>query len=93
LVPIDDRLIVKLFEKVDVVILYHTSSSGVPVAHPTGIPELAVASQTVPELFIVPEVKAVAPEQSSFEGGPVTVISKFALLLIDVEPNEYTLMK
>jgi hypothetical protein len=26
---------------------YHTSSSGVPVAHPTGIPELAVAPLTV----------------------------------------------
>jgi hypothetical protein len=48
---------------------YHTSSSGVPVAQPTGIPLLADAFQTVPELFAVPRVNAVAPVQLSFAGG------------------------
>ena len=48
---------------------YQTSSSGFPIAQPTGIPELAVASQTDPELFVVPTVNVVAVEQSSFVGG------------------------
>jgi len=48
--------------------LYHTSSSGFPVAQPVGIPLLVDAVHTVPELFVVPAVSVVAPEQSSLEG-------------------------
>ena len=70
-VPMEVRLTAKLLEKVDVVILYHTSSSGVPVAQPTGIPELAVAFHTVPVLFVVPDVNAIALAQSSLDGGVV----------------------
>jgi hypothetical protein len=57
------------------VILYHTSSSGVP-EQPVGMLPLAVAFQTVPEVFITPLVSVTAPEQSSFDGGDekVTVI-------------------
>ncbi|HEY9659718.1 MAG TPA: hypothetical protein V6C65_14775 [Allocoleopsis sp.] len=50
---------------------YQTSSSGVPVAQPVGMPELVEASQTDPELLVVPIVKAVAVPQSSFVGGGV----------------------
>lgn len=49
--------------------LYQTSSSGAPDAQPVGMPLLAVASHTVPALLVVPIVKAVAPEHSSFDGG------------------------
>ena len=49
--------------------LYQTSSSGVPLAQPVGIPLLADAAQTVPELLVVPTVNVVAPEHSSFAGG------------------------
>src|SRR5690242_386858 len=69
--PIAERLIDRLFENVVVLILYQTSSSGVPVAQSIGIPELALANHTVPALFVVPDVNAIAPGQSSFEGGPV----------------------
>lgn len=69
LAPIEVRLTARLFENVDVVILYQTSSSGSPVAQPTGMPPVAVAPQTVPELLIVPLVSAVAPLQSSLDGG------------------------
>ena len=64
------------------VILYQTSSSGVPVAHPTGIPELALAAQTVPDELVTPLVNEVAPEHSSFPGNGlyVTQISKVHLL-------------
>ena len=62
---------VALLEVAPVVNLYHTSSSGSPVAHPAGILLLAVASQTVPELFAVPEVNVMALEQSSLDGGSV----------------------
>ena len=48
---------------------YQTSSPGFPVAQPTGMPLLADASHTEPELFVVPIVSAVAVAQSSFEGG------------------------
>ena len=68
-VPTELKLTVILVSKVEVVNLYHTSSSGVPVAHPTEMPELAVAPQTVPELFVVPLLSIVAPLQSSFDGG------------------------
>jgi hypothetical protein len=54
--------------------LYHTSSSGVPVAHPTGILLLVDAPHRVPELLAVPEVKAMAPVHSSFAGGAACVI-------------------
>ena len=67
--PVTGSVTVKLFENVEVVILYQTSSSGVPVAHPVGIPLLAVAFQTVPELLVTPLVSAVAPLQSSLDGG------------------------
>ena len=53
---------------------YHTSSSGVPIAQPVGILLLAVAAHTVPDVFAVPSVKAIAPEQSSFAGGALCVI-------------------
>jgi hypothetical protein len=48
--------------------LYHTSSSGVPLAQPVGIELLAVAPHTVPDVLL-PMVNDVAPLQSSFEGG------------------------
>jgi len=50
----------------DNVKLYQTSSSGLPVAHPAGIPELAEAPLTVPVVFVTPNVKEVAPAHSSF---------------------------
>lgn len=68
--------------------VYHTSSSGLPVAHPVETPPLADAFQTVPELLVVPLVRVIAPAQSSLAGGPVTVILKSALLLRLVEPKE-----
>ena len=68
-VPITGRLILRLFEKVEVEMVYQTSSSGVPVAQPTGIPLLAVALQTVPELFVTPLVSVTAPLQLSLAGG------------------------
>ena len=54
--------------------LYQTSSSGSPDEQPTGTPALAVASQTVPELFVEPIVNVVAFAQSSFAGGPTSVM-------------------
>ncbi len=79
------------------VILYQTSSSGSPVAQPTGIPVLAVASQTVPALFIAPLVSVTAPLQLSFAGGvgveAVMVNAEpEATPPIDPVPNEYTLI-
>lgn len=53
----------------DNVNLYQTSSSGVPVQDPIGIPELAVAPLTVPLVLVTPKVKTVAPPQSSLLGG------------------------
>jgi hypothetical protein len=54
---------------VDVAVnLYHTSSSGVPLAQPVGMELLAVAAHTVPEAAL-PIVNVIAPLQSSFEGG------------------------
>ena len=53
------------------VYLYQTSSSGVPVAHPTGILALAEAFHTVPAVFATPLVSEIAPLQSSFAGGGV----------------------
>jgi hypothetical protein len=84
------KLTVRVVSKVEVVNLYHTSSSGSPVAHPTGMLLLAVATHTVPELFVVPLVRVMAPLQLSLAGGPATVISKSQLLLSPVEPAEYT---
>jgi hypothetical protein len=52
----------------ETVMLYQTSSSGVPVAHPVGIPELALAAQTVPDELITPLVNEVELEHSSFTG-------------------------
>ena len=68
--PTEGSVTVKLFEKVDVVILYQTSSSGTPV-HPPVTPLVAVAFQTVPELLVTPLVNVVAPLQSSFDGGGI----------------------
>jgi hypothetical protein len=78
------------------VILYHTSSSGVPVAQPVGMLPLALAFQTVPELLVTPVESVTAPEQSSFDGGEekVTVILKAEpgeVLPIDPVPDEYIL--
>ncbi len=65
--PIEDNAIwILVFAGVN---LYHTSSSGSPVIQPVGIPLLAVASHTVPELFVAPLERVVAPAQSSFAGG------------------------
>jgi hypothetical protein len=47
---------------------YHTSSSGVPVAQPTGMPALAVALVTLPVVLAVPTVRSVEPAQSSLPG-------------------------
>ena len=52
----------------DKVNLYQTSSSGVPVQVPKGIPELAVACLTEPLISITPKVKTVAPPQLSLAG-------------------------
>jgi hypothetical protein len=54
--------------------LYQTSSSGLPDAQPTGMPALAVANHTVPELFVEPIVNVVAFAQSSLDGGLGSVI-------------------
>jgi hypothetical protein len=67
--PIELRVIVQLAAVA--VKEYQTSSSGVPVIHPAGIPEVADASQTEPELLVVPAVKTVAVPQSSLVGGGV----------------------
>jgi hypothetical protein len=74
------------------VILYQTSSSGLP-EHTVATP-LDVAFQTVPELLVVPLVSVVAPLQSSFDGGGVyvTQISKSHLLALPDDANDvYTL--
>jgi len=52
----------------DRVNLYQTSSSGVPVQVPMGIPELGLACLTEPPVLVTPNVKTTAPEQSSFVG-------------------------
>jgi hypothetical protein len=65
------KAIVALTDEAGVVYLYHTSSSGLPVAQPTGIPLLAVASHTDPALLVVPFERDMAVEQSSFDGGGV----------------------
>jgi hypothetical protein len=77
--PIELKSIVAMV--VVAVNLYHTSSSGFPVAQPMGMPLLAVALQTVPELFVAPFVSVIAPEQSSFVGddGLVTQMLKVPL--------------
>ena len=67
--PKADNATVTLVSNVAVVNLYHTSSSGVPVAQPTEIPLLAVAPHTVPALLAVPLVIETAPLQSSLDGG------------------------
>ena len=54
--------------------LYHTSSSGVPVAQSTGMPVLVVASHTVPDEFVTPLESVIAEAHSSLEGGGVYVI-------------------
>jgi hypothetical protein len=56
---------------VDATKAYQTSSSGEPVAHPTGMLLLADVFHTVPELLVVPRVNTVAPEQLSLAGGGV----------------------
>ena len=67
---LEPRLLRAIFTFDDVAVnLYHTSSSGIPLAHPAGIAPLAVAPHTVPELFVVPTANVVAAEHSSFEGG------------------------
>ena len=67
-VPIKDNERVAAFPAAPgVVNLYHTSSSGLPTAQPTGILALAVAAQTVPAEG-VPAVKMVAPAQLSLAG-------------------------
>src|SRR5688572_32883135 len=53
----------------DGVYLYQTSSSGVPVTQPVGMPPLAVADHTVPLLFVTPFERVTAPAQSSLAGG------------------------
>jgi len=69
--------------------LYQTSSSGLPVAQPTGtLLLLAVAFQTVPDVLVTPFVRVTAFTQSSFDGGPVTIIEKPSPLLIAVLPAE-----
>ena len=50
--------------------LYHTSSSGVPLAQPVDMPLLVVAAQTVPDVAL-PIDKVVAAEHSSFAGGKI----------------------
>ena len=67
-VPIKDNEIVAAVPAAPgVVNLYHTSSSGLPTAQPTGILPVAVAAQTVPAEG-VPAVKMVAPAQLSLAG-------------------------
>jgi hypothetical protein len=65
--------------------LYHTSSSGVPLAQPVGMELLAAAAHTVPAVLL-PIVKEGADKHSSFDGGVgggvwVTQISKPALFV------------
>jgi len=66
--PIELRVTVILVVD-DKVNLYQTSSSGVPVQVPIGIPVLALAALTVPLVLITPKVKTTAPPQSSLLGG------------------------
>ena len=67
-VPIkDNEIVAAVPEATGVVNLYHTSSSGLPIAQPTGILPVAVAAQTVPAEG-VPAVKVVAPAQLSLAG-------------------------
>ena len=66
--------------------LYQTSSSGSPDEQPTGMPELADDSHTVPELFVVPMVNVVAVEQSSFPGGDVAVAVTLKAEPVEVPP-------
>jgi len=49
--------------------LYHTSSSGFPVAQTIGMLALAVAPHTVPLVLITPLFRVMAPEHSSLPGG------------------------
>src|SRR5205809_645803 len=65
--PIELSVIVALTKEAGVVYLYHTSSSGLPVAQPVGIPALAVAIHTEPELLVTPLVSVVAAEQFFFK--------------------------
>ena len=57
----------------EAVILYHTSSSGLPVAQEGEATPLAVASHTVPALLATPLERVMAPVHSSLAGGPTTV--------------------
>jgi hypothetical protein len=65
-VPIEVN--VRVAETVAVAVnLYQTSSSGLPIAQPTGMPPLAVALHTVPATGVA-AVKVMAPAQLSFAG-------------------------
>lgn len=50
---------------------YQTSSSGFPVAQPTGMLALAVALLTVPEGLVIPRISTVADPHSSLPGGGI----------------------
>ena len=70
-VPIPVSAMVALTAPLGVVYLYQTSSSGLPVAQPVGIPALAVANHTEPVALGTPLERVVAAAQSSFAGGGV----------------------
>ena len=78
-VPIADREIVTLLPAG--VNLYHTSSSGSPVAQPDEIPVLVVANHTEPEVLATPLDRAIAPEHWSFAGGAEAVA-----VMLNAEP-------
>ena len=63
--------VMEILDVDDKVNLYHTSSSGVPVHVPMGTPVLAVACLTVPPVAATFSDNAIAPAQSSFDGGAV----------------------
>ena len=63
------------------VILYHTSSSGFPVAHEGEGTLLADANHKLPVLFATTLERVMAPAQSSFAGGPETVA-----VMLNAEP-------
>jgi len=77
--PIADRETVKLLPAG--ANLYHTSSSGLPVAQPAETPELALANHTVPEVLATPLERLMAPEHSSLTGGAVAVA-----VILNAEP-------
>ena len=81
--PTDVKETVVIVAEAGVVYLNHTSSSGVPVAQPTGIPLLAVAAHTVPELLVTPSVSVTAPAQSSLDGGGVYDTQTLKVHLLD----------